>query len=66
MEEWQAWVEKCPIKRVEKKVIEMDKNLKVQLSKIDGDLVNEIDEAFKFAMSSEYPNPQDLLKGMWA
>ena len=66
VEEWKEWVEKCPIKRLEHKIIESDGNLRAQLSDIDAGIVKEIDEAFKFAMSSEYPNPQDLYEGMWA
>ncbi len=66
MEEWKAWVEKCPIKRLEQKIIETDENLRGQLSVIDADIIKEIDEAFNFAMGSKYPNPRDLFEGVWA
>lgn len=66
VEEWKEWVEKCPIKRLEQKIIEIDRNLRAQLSDIDASIEKEIDKAFKYAMSSEYPNPRDLYEGVWA
>lgn len=66
VEEWKERVEKCPIKRLEQKIIEIDINFRAQLSDIDASIEKEIDEAFKFAMSGEYPNPRDLYEGVWA
>ena len=65
-EEWELWVEKCPIKQIEQKILEVDKNLKLQLEEIDKKLIEEVEEAFRFAINSEYPKPEELLLGMWA
>ena len=66
MKEWEAWIEKCPIERSRSKIIEMNKNLETQLKDIDTGIIREINDAFEFAINSEYPAPKDLYKGMWA
>lgn len=66
IEEWKAWVDKCPIKRLERTIIEIDENLRGQLREIDAGIMKEIDEAFNFALGSKYPSPQDLFEGVWA
>lgn len=63
--EWEKWIEKCPIKRAEEKIVKLDKRKAEQLKKIDEKLMEEIERAFEFALNSEYPDPQDVLVGMW-
>lgn len=65
-QEWEQWVEKCPIKQVEQKILESDKRLKLQLERIDEKITEEVQQAFEFAINSEYPDPKDLFSGMWA
>lgn len=65
-EEWEKWVKKCPITQIERRILEVDKSLKLQLDDIDKELMEEVDEAFSFAVNSEYPDTKELLSGMWA
>lgn len=64
--EWEGWFSKCPIKQLQHKILELDDGLQIEINKIDDALLSEIDEAFRFALDSEYPDPQELMLGMWA
>jgi acetoin:2,6-dichlorophenolindophenol oxidoreductase subunit alpha len=60
--EIEEWLKKDPVKKF--KIILLDKNIcsESEILKIHEEVNIEVDEATQFALSSNYPNPADLLK----
>jgi pyruvate dehydrogenase E1 component alpha subunit len=65
-EEIEAWKEKCPIKRFEKKLEEDGILERQEREAIDHEVMNRIEDAVQFAVESPYPDPEDALKGVFS
>ncbi len=59
-EEMAEWVEKCPLARYEKILVEENQLSEAIITKFHLEIAQEIDEAFDFAKSSAYPKPEML------
>jgi len=66
MEEVQEWVNKCPIKRFEEKLVGEKVLSKVKIKKIWEEIEKEIEEAVEFANQSHFPDPQDIYEDVYA
>lgn len=60
LEEIQAWMKKCPIKRFEKKLLDKKILNRDKMRLIREGIVKRIEEAVTFANQSPYPDPQEL------
>lgn len=64
-EEIEAWKAKCPIKRLEEKIIQEKMATKEDLEQIEAELLKEIDEAVVFASESEFPALSELYEDVY-
>jgi pyruvate dehydrogenase E1 component alpha subunit len=64
--EIEAWKEKCPIKRFEKKLEEVGILDRQGREAIDCEIMARIEDAVRFAVNSPYPDPEDALKGVYS
>ena len=65
MEEVKAWMEKCPIKRFEARLIEEKVLTKAKTKKIWEEVQKEIDDSVEYANQSSFPEPQDLYEDVY-
>jgi pyruvate dehydrogenase E1 component alpha subunit len=65
MDEVQEWVQKCPIKRFEEKLVGEKVLSKIKIKKILGDIGKKIDEAVEFATQSPFPDPKDIYEDVY-
>ena len=65
-EDLQRWKDKCPIKKLKKHLLEKENVFENILDKIDKKVSDEIEDAARFALDSPYPDPNDLLKDLFA
>lgn len=65
-DEVEAWKEKCPIKRLERKLEEdaiLDREGQEALNR---EILSRVEDAVTFAVESPYPDPEDALKGVYS
>jgi len=65
MEEVQEWVNKCPIKRFEEKLVEEKVLSKTKIKNIWEEVEKKIGEAVEFANQSPFPDPQDIFEDVY-
>lgn len=65
MEEVQAWVKKCPIKRFEEKLVGERLLNKTRIEHIRDEIKKKIEEAVEFAQQSPFPDAQDLYEDVY-
>jgi 2-oxoisovalerate dehydrogenase E1 component len=65
-EELNRWLEKDPIPRLRKKLIEMGLITEKDAGDIDREVEDEIEAAVKFAQESPYPSPEETLDDVYA
>jgi len=65
-EELAEWMKKDPIKAYTEKLIEMKVLTKKQADEIDQGMVEEMDQAVKFAQESPFPKPEETLENVYA
>jgi TPP-dependent pyruvate/acetoin dehydrogenase alpha subunit len=63
---WDEWTGKDPIPRLERLMIEKRWATVEELSQMNAAMTKEIDEAIEWAEQSPYPDPSDLLDGVYA
>jgi len=66
MEEVKEWMEKCPIRRFEEKLVSEKVLTKIKAKKIWEEVEKEIEEAVVFANESSFPSPQDIYEDVYA
>jgi TPP-dependent pyruvate/acetoin dehydrogenase alpha subunit len=66
MEEIQAWVKKCPIKRFEEKLVSEKALTAPKLKKMWEDVQKEIDDSVEYANQSPFPQPEDMYEDVYA
>ena len=59
-------MKKDPIKAYTEKLIEMKVLTKKQADEIDQGMVEEMDQAVKFAQESPFPKPEETLENVYA
>ena len=64
--EFEKWKKLCPIARLEKKLLASRDLTPGEVAGITSEISAEIDEAFRFAISSPYPDKAELLKDIYA
>lgn len=65
LEEIQAWIKKCPIKRFEAKLVKEKVLNKNKMMDIRKEVEKKIEEAVDFANQSPFPDPQDILEDVY-
>jgi TPP-dependent pyruvate/acetoin dehydrogenase alpha subunit len=65
-EEMAAWKEKCPIHRLETRLVEMGAMDRDSVAEMEKEVAQEVAAAVEFAMGSPEPLPTDLLAGVYA
>ena len=63
---FEEWTAKDPIPRLERLMIEKRWTTSDELSQMNAAMTKEIDEAIEWAEKSPYPDPSDLLDGVYA
>src|SRR6266849_811098 len=63
---WDEWTAKDPIPRLERLMVEKRWATVEELSQMNAAMTKEIDEAIEWAEQSPYPDPSDLLDGVYA
>lgn len=64
-EEIEEWVERCPIKRLKKILLEQGVMKELDINKLDEEIGRELEEAAQFASESPEPEPEDALKDLY-
>ncbi len=64
-EEVKEWIKKCPVEKFKKDVLSNNLLNKENLKEIEDRVVNEINKAVEFALTSPYPVEEDLLKNVY-
>lgn len=64
-EEVDYWMEKCPIEKLQRILLEENQVTIEKISSIEKKIQNEIGEAFAFAHESACPNSHELYSGLW-
>ncbi|MEM3061634.1 MAG: thiamine pyrophosphate-dependent dehydrogenase E1 component subunit alpha, partial [Candidatus Bathyarchaeia archaeon] len=64
-EEVEMWKEKCPIKRIERKLLEKDVINRGELEKAHSEVRREVEEAIRFAEESPFPNPEEAYEDVF-
>lgn len=64
-QELEEWKEKCPIKKLEKKILEECVVDEKELCEIEIGIRKEIEEAFRYARNSSCPDEAQLFDGLW-
>ena len=65
-EEVEAWMQREPIAPYRTKLIEQGVLTEAQASKIEADVLEELEGAVEFARQSPYPKPESALEDLWA
>jgi pyruvate dehydrogenase E1 component alpha subunit len=65
-EEIESWMKKCPLKRFRKKLLEDNITTESEIKQIESDVENQLEEAITYANECPYPEPQELLTGVFA
>jgi TPP-dependent pyruvate/acetoin dehydrogenase alpha subunit len=65
-EELAEWMKKDPIKAYTEKLIEMKVLTKKRTDEIDQEMLDEMDQAVKFAQESPFPKPEETLENVYA
>ena len=63
--EVEAWIEKCPIRKLEKTIKEENILNQPEIDKIYFDIDKELDEAIEFAKNSPYPSIDSLYENLY-
>jgi TPP-dependent pyruvate/acetoin dehydrogenase alpha subunit len=63
---WEEWAAKDPIARLERQMIEKGWADAAEIDQMNGEIARAIDEAIEWADNSPYPDPSELLDGVYA
>jgi len=61
VEEWDAWKKKCPVRRIEKHLLQQGTLTAAKLKSIYSKTEKEVDAAIEFARNSNYPAAEEVL-----
>jgi len=63
--EYDEWLNKCPVKNLEKKLIESNSISLNDIEHLESKINMELDQAFEYAFNGSFPNPDNIMKGLW-
>jgi TPP-dependent pyruvate/acetoin dehydrogenase alpha subunit len=63
---WEEWGAKDPISRLEHVMIEKHWADAADIDRMNGEITQEVDAAIEWADNSPYPDPSELLDGVYA
>jgi TPP-dependent pyruvate/acetoin dehydrogenase alpha subunit len=63
---WDEWAAKDPIPRLERLMLENRWAGATDIDRMNGEISQQIDEAIEWADKSPYPDPSELLDGVYA
>lgn len=64
-EELDSWLCRCPVQRISDYMPTLGNSLRQELDRIAKEIDQQIDEAFRFAQSSPYPEPGELFEDVF-
>jgi TPP-dependent pyruvate/acetoin dehydrogenase alpha subunit len=64
-DDWDTRIKSCPIKNLKNKIVEMRIASPDILNKIEEQIRYEIDDALRYANESPFPQPEDLMEGVY-
>ena len=65
MDEVKEWMEKCPIKRFEQRLVDEKVLTKPKIKKVWEEIQKAIDDSVEYANQSPFPEPQDLYEDVY-
>ncbi len=65
-EEMEEWKQKCPIKRMIDTLLRDGVLTDFEVERLREDVINQINKAIDYANKSPFPEPEDMLKGVFA
>jgi len=65
-EEVEQWLGKDPIRRFRERLLQRDSLTITEIEQIEKEVLAEIEEAFKFALESPFPAPEEALEDVYA
>jgi len=65
-EEVEQWLNKDPIRRLKERLLQENVLASVEIQEIEKEISAEIEEAFKFALESPFPTPEEALEDVYA
>ena len=65
MDEVKEWMEKCPIKRFEQRLVDEKVVTKPKIKKVWEEIQKAIDDSVEYANQSPFPEPQDLYEDVY-
>lgn len=64
-EELDAWMKKCPVKRLERRLLKRGTLKKTQLDRITREIDGQVHDAYLFGKRSPHPGVNELLEDVW-
>jgi TPP-dependent pyruvate/acetoin dehydrogenase alpha subunit len=65
-EEIEAWAERCPLSAFEAKLLGQNVLTRLDIGRIDEEILSQVEEAHEYALESPYPEPQDALEDVYS
>jgi TPP-dependent pyruvate/acetoin dehydrogenase alpha subunit len=65
-EEIEAWAERCPLSAFEAKLLGQNVLTRLDIERIDEEILSQVEEAHEYALESPYPEPQDALEDVYS
>jgi TPP-dependent pyruvate/acetoin dehydrogenase alpha subunit len=65
-EEIEAWADRCPVAVFEAKLLAQNVMTRSDVERINGKILSRVEEAYRFALESPYPEPQDALEDVYS
>jgi pyruvate dehydrogenase E1 component alpha subunit len=65
-EEVEQWLSKDPIRRFRERLLQRNSSTIAEIEQIEKEVLVEIEEAFKFALESPFPAPEEALEDVYA
>lgn len=64
-QEIEEWIDRCPIKRFQKVLLDQGVVSQVGLNQIEQEIQSDLQKAMEFAQNCPFPEPQDALKDLY-
>jgi len=65
-EEIEAWKQKCPVKRMEQRLLEAGVINGQEIEAMNSQVLKQIEDAVSYAVESPFPNPEDALEDVFS
>lgn len=64
-DDWDARIKNCPLNNLKNKIMTMDIANSDKLNEIEKEIINEIDDALRFAEESPFPKAENIMEGVY-